>query len=77
MGPGGEHSTSVLGHGKNISRVHLIDLGKKAELKTEDAEEVIERVEAAISNWQVYASESCVSQDSNDMITKSLAEVSL
>ncbi len=25
-GPGGEHSTSVMGHGKDITRAHLIDL---------------------------------------------------
>ena len=29
QGPGGEHSTSVLGHGKATTREHLIALGKK------------------------------------------------
>lgn len=77
VGPGGEHSTSVLGYGKNITRAHLLELGKKAELKAQDAKEIIERVEAATNNWQVYASEHGVSRDSNDMITKSLAEVNL
>jgi len=76
-GPGGEHSTSVLGHGKDITRTHLLELGKKAELKTQDAKEIIEKVEAATSNWQAYAAEYGVSKDSNGMITKSLAEVSL
>ena len=76
-GPGGEHSTSVLGQGKDITRAHLIELGKKAELNAQDAEEIIERVEVAIGNWQVYADEHGVSRDSNDMITKSLAGLGL
>ena len=76
-GPGGEHSTSVLGHGKDITRAQLLELGKKAELKARDAKEIIERVEATVCNWQVYAGEYGVGRDSADMITKSLAEVSL
>ena len=76
-GPGGEHSTSVLGHGKDITRAQLLELGKKAELKAQDAKDIIERVEAAVCNWQVYADEYGVGRDSADMITKSLAEVSL
>jgi len=76
-GPGGEHSTSVLGHGKDITRAQLLELGKKAELKAQDAKEIIERVEAAVCNWQVYAGEYGVGRDSADMITKSLAQVSL
>ena len=76
-GPGGEHSTSVLGLGKDVKRSHLVGLGKNAELKSQEAEKVIERVEAAINNWQTYAGEYGVSQHSNDMITKSLAEVRL
>ena len=71
-GPGGEHSTSVLGHGKSITLEHLIELGKKAELTEQDSQEVIEKIEAAIGNWQVYADESGVSQDSKEMIARSL-----
>jgi len=76
-GPGGEHSTSVLGHGHDITREHLIELGKKAELKTQKAEEIIRSVEIAIGNWQTYAGEYGVNQDSNELITRSLDEVSL
>lgn len=77
MGPGGEHSTTVLGHGKDVTRAHLIELGRIADLKQQDAKDVIERVEAAIGNWQTHASECGVSHGSNDMITKSFATVSL
>jgi len=77
MGPGGEHSTTVLGHGKDIARAHLIELGRVADLKQQDAREVIQRVEAAIGNWQTHASECGVSHGSNDLITKSFAAASL
>ncbi len=77
MGPGGEHSTTVLGHGKDITRAHLIELGRIADLKQQDVTKVIQRVEAAIGNWQTHASECGVSHGSNDLITKSLAAVSL
>ncbi len=77
MGPGGEHSTSVMGHGKDITRAHLIELGKKAELKEQEVKEVIEKAQVAISNWRTYAEEYGVSKNSNSIITKSLAEVSL
>ncbi len=76
-GPGGEHSTSVLGHGKNITRAHLIELGKKAELKKQNIEEVIEKIEAAVGNWRVYAAEYGVSRNSNELITQSLAVAAL
>ncbi|MDK1025691.1 MAG: hypothetical protein QGD92_15910, partial [Gammaproteobacteria bacterium] len=59
-----------------ITRAHLIELGRIADLKEQDAKEVIERVGAAIGNWQSYASEYGVSHGSNDMITTSFATVS-
>jgi serine/threonine-protein kinase HipA len=76
-GPGGEHSTSVLGHGKDISRAHLIELGKKAELKEQKVKEIIRSVEIAIGNWQFYAGEYGVNKDSNELITRSLDEIGL
>ncbi len=38
QGPGGEHSTSVAGHGKNITRIHLLQVAQKAGVKVKDAE---------------------------------------
>lgn len=76
-GPGGEHSTSVLGHGKGITRAHLTELGKKADLKDQGIKESITKVETAIGNWNSYASEYGVSQDSAELIAKSLDKVGL
>jgi len=72
-GPGGEHSSTVLGHGKNITRTHLIELGKKADIKQRDATQVIERVETAVSKWKMFASEYGVSHKNAKMIATSLS----
>jgi serine/threonine-protein kinase HipA len=75
QGPGGEHSSSVLGHGKDITRTHLIDLGKKADMKEYDIAEVIERAQKAISRWKAFANEYGVGSESSKNIAASLAKI--
>ena len=41
-GPGGEHSTSVAGHGKQITRAHLLRVAKIGGIKLKDAEHSID-----------------------------------
>lgn len=77
MGPGGEHSTSILGHGKNITREHLIELGKNADMKRQEILEVIERVRDAVNSWNAFADEYGVSNHSAKMIANSLASIKL
>jgi serine/threonine-protein kinase HipA len=67
-GPGGEHSSSVLGHGKDITRAQLLALGRKADIGDQDAERIIERAEIAIGNWKTYAAEHDVSGASTTRI---------
>ena len=76
-GPGGEHSSTVLGHGKNITRAHLIELGRKADMKGRDSTQVIERVEVALGNWTSFAGEYGVTHASATMIAAALAMVRL
>ena len=76
-GPGGEHSSSVLGHGENITRDLLIKLGKKADMKEQDAIKVIEHTQAAISKWEIFASEHGTSRQSTNLIAAALAKVRL
>jgi len=76
-GPGGEHSSTVLGHGKDITRAHLIELGKKADMKERDASRVIERVEGALSKWNPLSGECDVSRASANLIAAALAKVRL
>ena len=50
QGPGGEHSTSVAGHGKNITRAHLLQVAKTGGVKLKDAVN-------AIDHWVAVTSE--------------------
>ena len=76
-GPGGEHSSSVLGHGNNITREHLIKLGERAGMKSPDIIKVIECARAAISKWETFAGTQGVSRQSTHMVAAALARVSI
>ena len=54
-GPGGEHSTTVLGQGRRIDRHHLLELGKYADLSATEAERIVGRVAAAVADWDRFA----------------------
>lgn len=71
-GPGGEHSTSVLGHGRNIDRKTLMALGRKADLGEKSAREIIEQVAAVVADWESYAGRSGVSRASMRLITDAI-----
>ena len=51
QGPGGEHSTSVAGHGKNISRAHLLQIAKAGGIKPKEAERCIDHWVAVVSKF--------------------------
>ena len=76
-GPGGEHSSSVLGHGKDIGRSLLMALSKHADIREHDAARIIERTQTAVGQWHTYASEYGVSRASTTTITTALARVRL
>lgn len=74
-GPGGEHSTSVLGHGKDITRAHLLELGKSADLKKRDANDIIERIAATIKHWKKFATKAGVGRQSSERVSSGLKKV--
>ena len=76
-GPGGEHSTSILGHGKSITREHLTALGKKADLRHSDISQIIDHVETAVADWSQFAKHWDVSKVSKQEIAKVLNSVKL
>jgi serine/threonine-protein kinase HipA len=59
-GPSGEHSTMVMGEGKNPGIVQLQNLGKKHELP--HATSILANVQAATSRWKDFAGEAGVPQ---------------
>jgi serine/threonine-protein kinase HipA len=70
----GMHSTMVAGESKSPGRQHLLELAKTFEVK--NAEAIIDEVQGAIADWEIYAKDSSVSDDSKKLISKSLMEIS-
>ena len=72
QGPGGEHSTSVLGKGKEITKADLNLLGKQADLSEKEVQEVMSRVADAVSDWTRFAKDSGVTAASRNRIGQAL-----
>ena len=71
--PGGEHSTSVLGRGKRITRLHLLELGKYADLNAAEASRCVDRVATAVADWNRFARKWDVGTASRTEIAAALA----
>ncbi len=67
-GPGGEHSTTVMGEGKNPGPEHLLKLGQKMGISR--AAEIIQQVQQIVSKWSVYAILAGVTDESRESIGK-------
>lgn len=63
FGPLGEHSTMVMGEGKNPTKDHLLKLAEVGNIKPEQALEIIKQVSDAVQKWKVFAAESGVSRE--------------
>ena len=74
-GPGGEHSTSVLGRGKRITRLHLLELGKYADLNAAEASRCVDRVASAVADWNPFARKWDVGTASRTEIAAALAPI--
>ena len=72
-GPGGEHSTTVLGRGGRIARDHLLDLGKYADLGAAEAKRIVDRVAAAVADWNRFARKWDVGAKSRTQIVSAIA----
>lgn len=69
----GMHSTMVAGESKSPGRLHLLELANAFEVK--NAKAVIDEVQNAIADWEIYAKDSFVSDDSKRLIAKALTEI--
>ncbi len=67
-GPGGEHSMMYLGEGKSPTREHLVNLGKKHNIK--NINQTIIDTEQAIKKWYQFANEAEVSTETTKAISK-------
>ena len=75
VGPGGEHTTSVLGRGRHIANEDLLMLGKNADLTNDESARVIERVALAVADWDRFARDCDVGRSSRTRIGAALVSV--
>ncbi|RZI46973.1 type II toxin-antitoxin system HipA family toxin [Rickettsiales endosymbiont of Peranema trichophorum] len=54
-GPAGEHSTMIMGEGKNPTKKHLLQLSGTVGIKQDKALEIIDQVLAATQKWDTFA----------------------
>jgi serine/threonine-protein kinase HipA len=67
-GPAGEHSTMIMGEGKNPNMEHLIALAKKVSIKESVAKNIIEQVRHAVNQWTTFSDEVGVTNKSKKNI---------
>ena len=56
-GPGGEHSMTVMGEGREPALAHVLQLAGKFDIKPKDAEGIVDQVNVAVARWRYFADE--------------------
>ena len=75
-GPGGEHTMTLGGEGRNPGRPHLLRLAEQAEVPKQEATAIIEAVQAAVVRWQDFATQAGISKINIGDIAASLPGLS-
>lgn len=70
-GPVGEHSTMMMGEGKNPTKAHLLTLADLCNIKQDKALEILNQVLAATQKWDIFSGEAGVSK----VQTKNIGEI--
>jgi serine/threonine-protein kinase HipA len=71
-GPGGEHTTTVLGEGRQPTREHCLKLAAQVGLKPRAVTPLIDQVNAAINQWPYFADQACCARKVTTTIAKTL-----
>ena len=71
-GPGGEHTMTVAGEGREPSRRHILKIAKDAGIDEPTATNIMDEVIAAVKNWPHYAENAGVENRSKQKIQKSI-----
>jgi serine/threonine-protein kinase HipA len=74
-GPGGEHTMSLAGEGKNPGRSHMLRLAEQADVSKREATEIIDQVQAAVTRWKGHATDAGVSRVSIRQVAQSLLQL--
>ena len=54
-GPGGEHTTTLMGEGRRPTRAHCLSLAGRAGIRADESSRILEQVNAAIERWREFA----------------------
>jgi len=76
-GPVGQHSTTILGEGKNPSISHMLKLAEIVSIKPKNALTIIDEVKVAVSKWSKFADKSKVNSKSSKNIATTLNKIVL
>jgi len=71
-GPSGEHSTMIMGEGRNPTKKHLLKLAETCNIKENKALEIVNQVFAALEKWDTFAKEVGVSRVQTKNIREAL-----
>lgn len=71
-GPGGEHSMTILGEGREPEKHHMIELGRKHNLSQKRMQAIFEEVEEACVQWEEIAKDVGISKRMRIHISKYL-----
>jgi serine/threonine-protein kinase HipA len=74
-GPAGEHSTMVMGEGKNPTKAHLLKLASLCDIKRDQAFKIIHQVLYATQKWNVFSHEASVSKLQSKNIGEALSAI--
>ena len=54
-GPGGEHTTTILGEGRTPTREHCLRLAEMFSIKPRESGQILDQVNAAVDQWPDFA----------------------
>ena len=74
-GPGGEHTTTILGEGRQPTRGHCLKLADQFGLKPGETRPIIDQVNTAISHWRQFAEQAGCAKKMVVAIGKAIAAI--
>ena len=74
-GPGGEHTMTLAGEGRNPGRTHMLHLAEQADVSKREAAAILGEVQAAVAHWPDHAAEAGVTKATAQQIAQSLPRI--
>jgi serine/threonine-protein kinase HipA len=71
-GPGGEHTSAIMGEGRNPTREHCLALADNAGIQRGVAISLINEVNAAVSRWETFAAQARCTTKATDRVRRLL-----